>query len=126
MNVLKKIDQYFKRKPLYRLASIVTLTTIIQLIMNLFKHQSIFSNMEFPLSLIALFGICWLLYLSKLPHLFQFMISFSLTFTFLTLQMLNDGSYVNYTSLIIGGLVATFISFMILIGVWSISRQEHS
>lgn len=126
MNRLKKINLHFKRKPLYRLASIVTLTTVIQLIMNLFKHQSIFSNMEFPLSLIALFGICWLLYLSKLSHLFQFMISFSLTFTFLTLQMLTDGSYVNYTSLIIGGLVAIFISFMILIGVWSISRQESN
>lgn len=82
--------------------------------------------MEFPLSLIALFGICWLLYLSKLSQFFQFILSFILTFTFLTLQMLNDGSYIDYTSLIIGGLVAIFISFMILIGVWSISRQKNS
>lgn len=125
MNTLKKIDQFYKKNPGYRLALIAIITTIIQVIINLVKHQNIFSNMGFPLSLIFLYGICWLLYLSQLSQLYQFIISFSLTFTFLTLQMLTDGSYVDYTSLIIGGLVAIFISLMILLGVWSMGIQKN-
>jgi len=116
--LLKKYSQWFKtnkNKLIGKMIIIILVATIVTLTINLFKGKSILENSYSIIFLIAIFLFSLLIskYISSIW--LQFVSSFVVVFILLSIQMFIDGSYVDYTSFIIIGGVALFLTFMILI-----------
>ena len=103
---------------------IVLVVTFTTLIINIIQGDPILQNMDFTLLLIGMYG--YILLLQKYIHQIwlQFLISFIAAFIVFTLQMFSDGSYVDYTSFIVVGVVALFLAFIMVVLIKALFKNS--
>lgn len=103
---------------------IVLVVTFTTLIINIIQGDPILQNIDFTLLLIGMYGYIFLL--QKYIHQIwlQFLISFVAAFIVFTLQMFSDGSYADYTSFIVVGVVALFLAFIMVVLIKALFKNS--
>lgn len=125
--MLKNYINWLKKnrnKPVFRMIFIVLVVTFTTLIINIIQGDPILQNIDFTLLLIGMYGYIFLL--QKYIHQIwlQFLISFIAAFIVFTLQMFSDGSYADYTSFIVVGVVALFLAFIMVVLIKALFKNS--
>lgn len=109
---MKKFDKLLKNNPLYFLLFLTFLMALFKILLNVIQRRPIFNDIDSVFFIAGFYLVSWIitkLFLSKYVRVFA---AFLVTFTYLSVEMFFDGSYVNYTSFIVTGAVAIFIAAM--------------
>lgn len=125
--MLKNYINWLKKnrnKPVFRMIFIVLVVTFTTLTINITQGDPILQNMDFTLLLIGMYGYIFLLLKYIHQIWLQFLISFIAAFIVLTLQMFSDGTYVDYTSFIVVGGVALFLSFIMVVLIKALFKNS--
>ncbi|WP_439818950.1 hypothetical protein [Weissella paramesenteroides] len=109
---MKKFDDLLKNNPSYFLIFITVLIALFKILLNVIQHHPIFNDIDSVFFVAGFYLISWII--TKLFHskYVRFFAAFLVIFTYLSVEMFFDGSYVNYTSFIVTGAVAIFIAAM--------------
>lgn len=112
---MKKLDNLLEKNPLFFVLFLTILMVLFKMFLNIIQHHSAFDDMGAVFLIIGFYFVSWVI--AKLFHsiYFRFFICFIVTFTYLSVEMFFDGSYVDYTSFIVTGGVAIFIAVMMLL-----------
>lgn len=109
---MKKFDKLLKNYPLYFLLFLTFLMALFKILLNVIQRRPIFNDIDSVFFIAGFYLVSWIitkLFHSKYVRVFA---AFLATFTYLSVEMFFDGSYVNYTSFIVTGAVAIFIAAM--------------
>lgn len=109
---MKKFDNLLKNYPLYFLLFLTLLMALFKILLNVIQRRPIFNDIDSVFFIAGFYLVSWIitkLFHSKYVRVFA---AFLVTFTYLSVEMFFDGSYVNYTSFIVTGAVAIFIAAM--------------
>lgn len=123
---MKKINQWINHlSPFGYFCFLIVTVSLANMMVNLFKGRQIFDNID-----IAFYGIAPLILggivsLIKVKKVWQFLIALFTTFLGITIQMIVEGSYVDYTSLIIGFILSVFASGVALLVVWGFEIRQN-
>lgn len=112
---MKKLNNLLKKNPLYFLLFLIILMSLFKILLNIVQQRPIFNDIDSVFFIIGFYFVSWII--AKLFHsiYFRFFVCFIVTFTYLSVEMFFDGSYVDYTSFIVTGGVAIFITAMMLL-----------
>lgn len=103
---------------------IVLIATLVTLSINLMEGKPLLEDSDFIIFLIAIYGFSFIISKYIYARWLQVFSSFVVLFILLTIQMFNDGSYVDYTSFIVIAGVALLLSFAVLIIVKALSKDS--
>lgn len=109
---MKKFDKLLKNNPLYFLLFLTFLMALFKILLNAIQRRPIFNDIDSVFFIAGFYLVSWIitkLFHSKYVRVFA---AFLATFTYLSVEMFFDDSYVNYTSFIVTGAVAIFIAAM--------------
>ncbi|MCT0484419.1 hypothetical protein [Weissella paramesenteroides] len=109
---MKKFDKLLKNNPLYFLLFLTFLMALFKILLNVIQRRPIFNDIDSVFFIAGFYLVSWIitkLFHSKYVRVFA---AFLATFTYLSVEMFFDDSYVNYTSFIVTGAVAIFIAAM--------------
>lgn len=109
---MKKFDKLLKNYPLYFLLFLTFLMALFKILLNVIQRRPIFNDIDSVFFIAGFYLVSWIitkLFHSKYVRVFA---AFLATFTYLSVEMFFDDSYVNYTSFIVTGAVAIFIAAM--------------
>lgn len=112
VNMHEKFDKLLKNNPLYFLLFLTFLMALFKILLNVIQRRPIFNDIDSVFFIAGFYLVSWIitkLFHSKYVRVFA---AFLATFTYLSVEMFFDGSYVNYTSFIVTGAVAIFIAAM--------------
>lgn len=109
---MKKFDNLLKNNPLYFLLFLTFLMALFKILLNVIQRRPIFNDIDSVFFIAGFYLVSWII--TKLFHskYVRVLAAFLVTFTYLSVEMFFDGSYVNYTSFIVTGAVAIFIAAM--------------
>ncbi|MGK4017186.1 hypothetical protein [Weissella paramesenteroides] len=85
---------------------------LFKILLNVIQRRPIFNDIDSVFFIAGFYLVSWIitkLFHSKYVRVFA---AFLATFTYLSVEMFFDDSYVNYTSFIVTGAVAIFIAAM--------------
>lgn len=109
---MKKFDKLLKNNPLYFLLFLTFLMALFKILLNVIQRRPIFNDIDSVFFIAGFYLVSWIitkLFHSKYVRVFA---AFLATFTYLSVEMFFDDSYINYTSFIVTGAVAIFIAAM--------------
>lgn len=124
MNYYKRLDEFLKKNPGYNLVFFVLVMGVVQIIINIARHRSVFQNMEGFYLLAGVYAIAWGLSKLKISKLKIFLIAYVLSFLMLCISLLFEGSYYDYTSFLIMGLFAIVVTLIIMVTIAIIKRSK--
>lgn len=123
---MKKLDNLLEKNPLYFFLFLIILTVLFKMFLNIIQQRPIFTDIGEVFFIIGFYFVSWII--AKLFHsiYFRFFVGFIITFTYLSVEMFFDGSYVDYTSFIVTGGVAIFIATMMLLLMHVVDVKNYS
>lgn len=124
MRYYKMLDNFLKKNPGYNLVFFVLTMGVVQIIINIARHKSACQNMEGFYLLAGVYAIAWILSKLKLSKLKLFLLAYVTSFLMLCILLLLDGSYYDYTSFIIMGVIAIFVMLMMVVTIAIIKRTK--
>ncbi|MBO0482401.1 hypothetical protein [Candidatus Enterococcus courvalinii] len=123
--MFRKIDQFVKKSPIYRMIVVITLVAVGEVLFNLINHRFLFSNMQTTYTFLLLYGGMLLVSKLRLPSWLLFVLVYLIFFSMFSVEMFLDHSYVDYTSFIVIGGITLLIATIVTIGAVEIKKRGH-
>lgn len=116
-NLIQKYKGTYSYNTIIGLLIGLSIVFIIVLLKNLITHQNIFTDMSYIPFMAMFYVYCGLIRIFLSSNLSRFLVSFSILFVGLSIEMFIDGGYVDYTSFIVTGFASVFIAGMIVLAI---------
>lgn len=120
--IMKKLNELLKQKPLYTLFVIAIVVGMIKVCTNIIQHYPVYEELDSIIYIFGIYFICWIIVKTIHNTYIRFGVATFISFIYLNVQMFFDGSYVNYTSFIVIGVVAVLIAAIMMVVIHVLDR----